>query len=113
MSYFSRLTDIVTCNIGDMLRREDDPKGAIRRIIEEMEEGLGGARRSVATATASEAGSELVIIVHSDWAYATETVAPYCRCRRSTSEGGTLVPPSPIVRTRARASSMPGTSSNA
>jgi phage shock protein A len=53
MSYFSRLTDIVTCNISDMLRREDDPKGAIRRIIEEMEEGLGGARRSVATAAAS------------------------------------------------------------
>jgi phage shock protein A len=53
MSYFSRLTDIVTCNICDMLRREDDPKSAIRRIIEEMEEGLGGARRSVATAGAS------------------------------------------------------------
>ncbi|WP_166825160.1 PspA/IM30 family protein [Thalassoroseus pseudoceratinae] len=51
MSYFNRLTDIVTCNLTEMLRREDDPQSALSRIIEEMEEGLGGARRSVATAT--------------------------------------------------------------
>jgi phage shock protein A len=53
MSYFSRLTDIVTCNLPDMLLRETDPKSAIRRIIAEMEEGLGGARRSVSTASAA------------------------------------------------------------
>ena len=51
MSYFNRLTDIVTCNLTEMLRREDDPQSALSRIIEEMEEGLGGARRSVATAS--------------------------------------------------------------
>ncbi len=51
MSYFNRLTDIVTCNLTEMLRREDDPQSALSRIIEEMEEGLGGARRSVTTAS--------------------------------------------------------------
>jgi phage shock protein A len=54
MNYFSRLTDIVTCNLNEMLARESDPAAAIRKIIAEMEEGLAGARRSVATATANE-----------------------------------------------------------
>jgi phage shock protein A len=54
MNYFSRLTDIVTCNLSEMLARESDPQTAIGKIIGEMEEGLAGARRSVATATANE-----------------------------------------------------------
>jgi phage shock protein A len=54
MNYFSRLTDIVTCNLADMLAREGDPSAALRKIIGEMEEGLAGARRSVGTATANE-----------------------------------------------------------
>jgi phage shock protein A len=54
MNYFSRLTDIVTCNLNEILARESDPAAAIRKIISEMEEGLAGARRSVATATANE-----------------------------------------------------------
>jgi phage shock protein A len=54
MNYFSRLTDIVTCNLGEMLAREADPHAALRKIISEMEEGLAGARRSVATAIANE-----------------------------------------------------------
>lgn len=54
MSYFSRLTDIVTCNLGDLLTRADDPQKAIQDIISEMEEGLFGARRSVKTATDNE-----------------------------------------------------------
>jgi phage shock protein A len=54
MNYFSRLTDIVTCNLNEILARESDPAVAIRKIISEMEEGLAGARRSVATATANE-----------------------------------------------------------
>ena len=53
MSYFSRLTDIVTCNLSDILAREAEPREAIGRIIGEMEEGLTGARRSVAAATGS------------------------------------------------------------
>ena len=53
MSYFSRLTDIVTCNLSEILANEADPQAAILQIIREVEEGLGGAQRSVATATAS------------------------------------------------------------
>lgn len=54
MNYFSRLTDIVTCNLTEMLAREADPAAALQKITAEMEEGLAGARRSVATATANE-----------------------------------------------------------
>ena len=54
MSYFSRLTDIVTCNLSDILSREADPRTAIERIISEMQEGLAGANRSVKAATASQ-----------------------------------------------------------
>ena len=54
MSYFSRLTDIVTCNLTDILYTEADPVQALRQIIREMEDGLSGAQRSVATAAASE-----------------------------------------------------------
>lgn len=53
MSYFSRLTEIVTCNLSTLLDQAEDPKTAIAEIIAEMEEGLTGARRSVKTATAN------------------------------------------------------------
>lgn len=54
MSYFSRLTDIVTCSLTKLLAESDNPQEAIGQIISEMEEGLAGANRSVATAAASE-----------------------------------------------------------
>ena len=50
MTYFSRLTDIVTCSLTDLLKEADDPVVAIDEILLEMEEGLAGARRSVNTA---------------------------------------------------------------
>jgi phage shock protein A len=53
MSYFSRLTDIVTCNLSELLAQEADPMQALQRIIAEMEEGLGGAQRSVTAARSS------------------------------------------------------------
>ena len=53
MSYFSRLTDIVTCNLSKLLNETDDPRAAIADILREMEEGLAGAQRSVATAANS------------------------------------------------------------
>ena len=52
MAYFSRLTDIVTCNLNHLLAEETDPGAALQGIIGEMQEGLAGAKRSVATATA-------------------------------------------------------------
>ena len=53
MTFFSRLTDIVTCNLTDLLRGEPAPVDALQQVIAEMEEGRTGARRSVATAAAS------------------------------------------------------------
>lgn len=54
MSYFNRLTDIVTCNLSEILARENNPQTAIKAIIAEMEEGLAGAQRAVNTARNSE-----------------------------------------------------------
>lgn len=54
MSYFSRLTDIVTCNLSALLAEADNPQEALTQIIREMDEGLSGAKRSVTAATASE-----------------------------------------------------------
>ena len=50
MSYFSRLSDIVTCNLSAILASADDAVAAVEQVIKEMEEGVAGARRSVATA---------------------------------------------------------------
>lgn len=54
MSYFSRLTEIVTCNVRELVRQAEDPQSAIRDIINEMQEGLAGAQRSVQTARNAE-----------------------------------------------------------
>lgn len=54
MTYFSRLTEIVTCNLNTILADVADPLAAIREIILEMEEGVSGARRSCQTAAANE-----------------------------------------------------------
>lgn len=54
MTFFSRLTDIVTCNLSHLLAQAEDPRAAIAEIILEMREGLSGAQRSVNTASASE-----------------------------------------------------------
>ena len=54
MSFFSRLTDIVTCNLSHLLAQAEDPRAAIAEIIQEMREGLSGAHRSVDTAASSE-----------------------------------------------------------
>ncbi len=55
MPYFSRLTDIVTCSLSDLLAETDDPEAALAEIIAEMELGRAGAARSVATAAGTVA----------------------------------------------------------
>lgn len=50
MPYFSRLTDIVTCNLSSLLADADDPAAALQEILREMGEGVAGAERSVRTA---------------------------------------------------------------
>lgn len=47
MAYFSRLTDIVTCNLSSLLAAADDPERALDAILREMREGLAGAERCV------------------------------------------------------------------
>ncbi|QDT37492.1 PspA/IM30 family protein [Stratiformator vulcanicus] len=53
MPYFSRLTDIVTCNLSDLIGKTENPAEALSEILAEMEQGIAGARRSVTTASAN------------------------------------------------------------
>lgn len=64
MTYFSRLTDIVTCNITQILADEADPKSALQAIIGEMDEGLAGAKRSVTTANSNEQRLKMELVEH-------------------------------------------------
>ena len=50
MAYFSRLTDIVTCNLSSILARAENAVEALQAMIPEMEEGLAGAERCVKSA---------------------------------------------------------------
>jgi phage shock protein A len=54
MTYFSRLSDIISCRLEDLLASSPEPGIAIGRIVIEIEEGLAGARRSTAAAEAEE-----------------------------------------------------------
>lgn len=65
MSYFSRLTDIVTCNLSEILAQEDDPEQAIEQIIFEIHEGVAGALRSLKTAQTNVERLEREIQEHS------------------------------------------------
>lgn len=51
MPHFSRLTDIVTCNLTEILQSAADPALTLREIIAEMDEGLSACRRTVRTST--------------------------------------------------------------
>lgn len=64
MAYFSRLTDIVTCNLTKLLEEADDPQAALQEIIHEMETGLSGARRSMTTAESNEARIQAEVDEH-------------------------------------------------
>jgi phage shock protein A len=55
MAFFSRLTDIVTCNLTEILARAEDPRTTLEQIIHEMEQGIAGAQRSMKTASENEA----------------------------------------------------------
>src|SRR6478609_2440823 len=50
MPYFSRLTDIVTCNLTLLLQEAENPQETLEQIIKEMKDGVAGAHRSAATA---------------------------------------------------------------
>lgn len=64
MSHFSRLTDIVTCNLSKILAEAEHPAAVLDEVITEMREGLTGARRSVATASENERRLEREVLEH-------------------------------------------------
>lgn len=49
MPYFSRLTDIITCRISDLLASAPDPRQALSDILTEMREGLSACDRNLNT----------------------------------------------------------------
>lgn len=61
MPYFSRLTDIVTCNLSSILANAEDQKAALEEIVFEMNEGVAGAERSVKTASQNVSNIEVEI----------------------------------------------------
>lgn len=65
MSYFSTLTDIVTCNLSEILSNESDPEAAIEQIIYEIQEGVTGALRSLTTARNKVGNLEHELAEHS------------------------------------------------
>lgn len=64
MSYFSRLTDIVTCNLTHLLDNAADPVKEIEQIISEMKEGIAGAHRSVKSASVNEQAIQEELLEH-------------------------------------------------
>jgi phage shock protein A len=71
MPHFSRLTDIVTCSLTEILESSDDPATTLREIVEEMEEGLTSARRVARTSGSNRDRLQKEITTHStqlnDW----------------------------------------------
>lgn len=53
MPHFSRLTDIVTCSLTEILDSSDDPQKTLREVLQEMEEGLTSARRVARTSSSN------------------------------------------------------------
>ncbi|MCA9059123.1 MAG: PspA/IM30 family protein [Planctomycetaceae bacterium] len=49
MPHFSRLTDIVTCSLTEIINSAEDPAVTLQEVISEMEEGLAACRRTVSS----------------------------------------------------------------
>ncbi|MEZ6123511.1 MAG: PspA/IM30 family protein [Planctomycetaceae bacterium] len=49
MPHFSRLTDIITCSLTEILESSEDPETTLREVLREMQEGLSSARRVAGT----------------------------------------------------------------
>lgn len=66
MPYFSRLTDIVTCSLTEILDESDDPQATLKEVLEEMEEGLTSARRVAKTSKANRERMQKEIDAHTE-----------------------------------------------
>ena len=51
MPHFSRLTDIITCSLTELITAAVNPAVTLQEIIGEMNEGLAACRRNVQTST--------------------------------------------------------------
>ena len=51
MPHYSRLTDIITCCLTEILETAADPRKTLTEIIDEMNEGLSACRRNVRAST--------------------------------------------------------------
>lgn len=66
MPYFTRLTDIVTCSLTEILNESADAEVTLREVIREMEQGLSGARRSARTADSNRSRIQQDIREHTE-----------------------------------------------
>lgn len=82
MPHFSRLTDIITCSLTEILSAAANPALTLQEIIGEMHEGLGACRRNVQTSTGN--GERLKREI-SD--YETQINVWKDRARRSLADG--------------------------
>ncbi|MEJ7592241.1 MAG: PspA/IM30 family protein [Planctomycetaceae bacterium] len=82
MPHFSRLTDIITCSLTEILDAAADPAKTLQEIIGEMHEGLAACRRNVQTSTGNGERMRREI---SD--YEAQIVVWKDRARRNLAEG--------------------------
>lgn len=54
MPHFSRLTDIITCSLKEILSQATDPEATLREILAEMQEGLQACARNLRTSLNAE-----------------------------------------------------------
>lgn len=54
MSIFTRVADIITANVNDLLDRAEDPEKMVKMLVAEMEERIEETREGVARAMAGE-----------------------------------------------------------
>ena len=54
MKFFSRVSDIISANVSDLLDRAEDPEKMVKLLIVEMEEYIEKAREGLAKAIAGE-----------------------------------------------------------
>lgn len=64
MPHFSRLTDIVTCCLTEILESSEDPQATLQEVLLEMEEGLTSARRVVKTSVQNRDRLQQEIAAH-------------------------------------------------
>ena len=68
MPHFSRLTDIVTCSLTEILDASDDPQSTLKEVLDEMEEGLASARRVAKTSLSNRDRLQQEIAEHTEQA---------------------------------------------